>query len=283
MKILFATDGLEPAEGARDLIEKLANPDNAELTVLSVQTSPVYYDEDLWGRLDLPVPSAEDIARTAAGKLEDSGFKATWEIAEGSAGAEITRAVERVDYELTVMGGGRESWLGNLLLGSVSTHVLHSSPTSVLIVHRSNPDSHGRILIGVDGSQQAQRAVKDVVGFADPARVHVTVASVIHETVVVPPHANLYLRKRLLEDAHESLRMASERLESAGFEFDVVSFSGHPSTSLLKIAADAKADLVAVGSRGLGALGRVTLGSVSDPVARHASAALVSRRMDHDE
>lgn len=282
MKIMLATDGLEPAQGGLNLIEKLADSDNTEIAVLSVQTHPIYYDEVAWGRL-VPVPSAENIARTAAEKLEGSGFRATWEVADGSAGAEIIRAVERDDYELTVMGGGRESWLGNLLLGSVSTHVLHTSPTSVLIVHRSNPDSHGHILIGVDGSLQARRAVKDVVGFADPARVHVTVASVIHETVVVPPHANLYLRKRLLEEAHESLRMACEVLESAGFEVDIVSISGHPSTSLLKIATDNEADLVAVGSRGLGALGRVMLGSVSDPVARHASAALISRRMDHDE
>lgn len=282
MKILLATDGLEPANRARRLVEKLANRAAVEVGVLSVQWAPVHFDEDLWGRLDPPVPSAEDIAKRDAERLEAAGFNASWETAEGSPGTELIRAVERWNFDLTVTGAGRESWLGNLLLGSVSTHVLHASPSSVLIVHRLDPGADGHVLVGVDGSPGARRAVDDVAGFADPARVRVTVASVIYERVVVQPPANLYFRKQLLEEAHENVCAAGEMLEAAGFKVDTITPTGHPSTTLLQTATDIGADLIAVGSRGLGAVGRVVLGSVSDPISRHAPAALVSRRIDGD-
>ena len=45
---------------------------------------------------------------------------------------------------------------------------------------------------------------------------------------------------------------------------------GHPESEILRIAEEIGADLVVVGSRGLGPLGRVLMGSVSESVVRHA-------------
>ncbi|MGH2752083.1 MAG: universal stress protein [Actinomycetota bacterium] len=53
---------------------------------------------------------------------------------------------------------------------------------------------------------------------------------------------------------------------------------GNPAGQLLEQAETAGFDLIAVGSRGRGALERVILGSVSDRIARHARASLVGRR-----
>jgi nucleotide-binding universal stress UspA family protein len=73
---------------------------------------------------------------------------------EGSPGREIVNAVERDWHDLTVVGVGSSSWLGNRLLGSVSTYLLHSSPSSVLVVHERVAQRDGaRVLLGTDGSR----------------------------------------------------------------------------------------------------------------------------------
>jgi nucleotide-binding universal stress UspA family protein len=45
---------------------------------------------------------------------------------------------------------------------------------------------------------------------------------------------------------------------------------GKPDKEIVRLAGELDADIVVLGSRGLGAVGRVLLGSVSDSVVRHA-------------
>jgi nucleotide-binding universal stress UspA family protein len=63
-----------------------------------------------------------------------------------------------------------------------------------------------------------------------------------------------------------------------GYTTTTKSLLGRPAQLLLEEAKALGADLTAVGSRGLGRR-RALVGSVSDHVARHASAALVARRL----
>jgi nucleotide-binding universal stress UspA family protein len=53
---------------------------------------------------------------------------------------------------------------------------------------------------------------------------------------------------------------------------------GKPGHQPSEEASSIGADLVVVGSRGMGAIGRAFLGSVSDQVARQAPATFVGRR-----
>ena len=83
---------------------------------------------------------------------------------------------------------------------------------------------------------------------------------------------------------HESTSIAegyAERarrtMEEAGFQVTARADIGGATTLLLEEARQIKADLIAVGSRGLGPVRRVLLGSVSDQIARHGSAAFVGR------
>lgn len=70
---------------------------------------------------------------------------------------------------------------------------------------------------------------------------------------------------------------AAARLEASGFKSNGRARLGAASLQLLAEMDDVKADLVVVGSTGLGALQRATLGSVSDQMVRHSPAALVVR------
>jgi nucleotide-binding universal stress UspA family protein len=82
-----------------------------------------------------------------------------------------------------------------------------------------------------------------------------------------------------LQEAERYVSHAVRTLDDAGFQCEGNVQAGHPAEQLLKQAAEDGSDLIAVGSRGLGSVQRVVLGSVSDKVARHARAALVGRRL----
>lgn len=292
MKILYATDGFDPAIAAGELLEKVADKDRVEVTVMSVTHGGIPAPEHAVLRLDPVAERRKDtlaLVDATTEKLIAQGFRATARVAEGHPGQEIVRAVEDDWYDVVVMGAGRRSWLGNRLMGSVSTYVLHSSPWSVLIVHETLPHgSPARILVGADGSRGTDLTTHTLAGFADRERTSIDVVSCAE----IPPPAfvaapgvlavplvveneTLQLRRK---QAQRNADHAAAQLSDAGFEVATRVVDGHATEELLKIADGEGFDLVAAGSRGLGPFRRALLGSVSDHLARHTRAALIGRR-----
>jgi nucleotide-binding universal stress UspA family protein len=87
---------------------------------------------------------------------------------------------------------------------------------------------------------------------------------------------SLELLSHLESVARESADRAAAMLSVRGFSVETDCPTGEPVRKILELANDA--DLVVLGSRGLGAASRLVTGSVSDQVARPASATLVCRR-----
>jgi nucleotide-binding universal stress UspA family protein len=297
VKVLYATDGFKPALQASKLFSRICAKDRTEITVMSVTHSGIPAPEHMPLMLD-PLPSRREdtlaIIDAAVEKLLAAGFKARGHTAEGHPGQEIVRAVEEDWYDLIVMGGGRRSWLGNRLLGSVSTYVLHSSPWSVLIVHETlSEGGEGRVLVGADGSRGSDLTISTLARFADPARTKITVVSVVppHSPLLfpdpggavrIPPEAleqNQEIEKQMRNQAQRQAERAATQLRDGGFEVEAHIATGSPTEELLKEAESGDFDLIAVGSRGLGPFRRALLASVSDHVVRHSRAALVGRRL----
>lgn len=296
MKVLYATDGFEPAIEAGQFLERIGDKARIDVTVMSVTHAGVPAPEHIPIMLD-PLPARRDdtlaIVDAAVEKLISAGFKAGGHIAEGHPGQEIVRAVENDWYDLVVVGAGGTSWLGSRLLGSVSTYVLHSSPWSVLIVHEALLGNEKvRVLVGADDSWGADFTINTLARFAEPARTEITVASVVpsHSPMLFPvagaayvlPEAieqNQKVEKLMHDRAQRYANRAATRLRDAGFEAEAHIAVGSPTEQLLKEAESGQFDLVAVGSRGLGPFRRTLMGSVSDQVVRHSRAALVGRRL----
>ena len=78
----------------------------------------------------------------------------------------------------------------------------------------------------------------------------------------------------LLEYAEESQRAllckASAAFEQEGVKATARAEMGQPVDVILSVAEEEKADLIVLGSRGLGGFQRLMLGSVSDGVLHHA-------------
>jgi nucleotide-binding universal stress UspA family protein len=285
MKVLYATNGMEAAQKAGNLIMRLGNRESIDLLVLCVENVEFLVPAEpfVLGTEPKSRKQPAEVLLEAEETFRDAGFQLATRMETGAPAAEILKIIERERHEITVVGAGRQSWLGRLLLGSVATSLLHSSPTSVLVVHDAPADDrHPHILVGIDGSEYADRAVDTFSQFADPARCSVTVLCVAEPATKAFPHLSRHRAGRLVgpteEGAQEITQSAANRLSSQGFAARPEVVVGSPVVELLRYADGGDFDLVVVGSRGLGSLKGAVLGSVSDQITRHAKAVLVGHK-----
>lgn len=137
-KIIWATDGSEPADRALELAKSLASQDGAAL--LAVHT--VEHFAGRGGGLEENADEDERQAKVKAQveELTQQGVNATVKIIHGGAtGAAHTLAgvAQEEAADLIVIGTRGHTALAGLLLGSVTQRLLHIAPCPVLVVPAS--------------------------------------------------------------------------------------------------------------------------------------------------
>jgi nucleotide-binding universal stress UspA family protein len=297
MKVLLATDGSSPAREGESLVASLFNPSGADVHAFSVKATSLQPGSFPNRALELELvdqlpANPEEVVEEAVERLTGGGFDVTSGTARGNPANEILRELDSGRYDMVVLGASHTTWMGNLLLGSVSTQVLHHAPCSVVIAHRAPskgaPNKVAKILVGVDGSESSSDALDTAMKLLDPWRCAFTVATAVHlplATVPVYPAGPAFSgnsisenqEKRLMDRAWHLVNRGRWRLEGGGFIVESAVLLGRAGPQLLKEADNIGADLAVVGSRGLGPVRSTLLGSVSDQVVRHASATLVGR------
>ncbi len=135
-----------------------------------------------------------------------------------------------------------------------------------------------RIVVGVDGSAGGEAATK--LG-GELARRHESVVYLVH-AVPLPPlvvGVDQAISDESLEYletvAEVALGKATATLDEMGVRHEQIVRPGGAADLILDVAADTMADLIVVGHRGLGAMKRFILGSVSSKLAHHAKCALL--------
>lgn len=128
-----------------------------------------------------------------------------------------------------------------------------------------------RVLIGIDFSRFSDVALQEVARRPWPEGTEFLLAAVVEPLDFA---TSLALVPEFTETKTEAARVRIEGMASglAGRGWSVSSrvIPGHPRSALNAVAARWKADLVVVGSRGLGPLRRLLLGSVAAAVVRRA-------------
>ncbi len=185
-----------------------------------------------------------------------------------------------VGCELLVVGRRDRSRLRHLVLGSVADQCVRHSPVPVMVVPSDweRPDRSGDVTlaVGMDFSDSANEALRWTLGEAERRNAAVRVVHSWEEPMLVggdlmmamPPSAALE------HDAEERM----DRFMSALDVPDGVSVTGSvrrgpPAQVLLEAAEDA--DMVVVGSRGLGGFAGLLLGSVARRVTHLAPCPVV--------
>jgi len=146
------------------------------------------------------------------------------------------------------------------------------------------PDaSNGRVVVGVDGSEEARRALAWAL---DEARLRKWVVVAVHAYMIPPllmapepmpvgpptvPDPRLI--EQLEERAEKLVADELEQADTSGVDVEGRVASGAAADVLLQAAQDA--DLLVVGTRGRGGFAGLLLGSVSGQVAHHAQCPVV--------
>jgi len=130
------------------------------------------------------------------------------------------------------------------------------------------------VIVGLDGSHHAQRALEVAIAEAALRQLPLTVIAVHQVVAGYTGHGVAFPGDDALADkAREAAQAEVDRaLANAGdsrpSSVTVRGVSGLPAEAILDAAKDA--DLIVVGSRGAGGFSRLLMGSVSSQVTHHA-------------
>ena len=128
-----------------------------------------------------------------------------------------------------------------------------------------------QILVATDGSENSRAALEEAVELAAAADAKLTIVYVRHGPLPVLGDP-VYQRSLSAELGHanEVLAIAAGLARTAGVEAEGEVLEGDPAKRIVELARARDAELIVVGSRGLGALSGTLLGSVSRDVLHHA-------------
>lgn len=134
------------------------------------------------------------------------------------------------------------------------------------------------IVVGTDGSDLALKAARVAGEIARKFQANLTLLSVFDLSNMVAPYEGgpdtvPYMETMLQmgEEMQDNVqRRTGEVLKELEVPFHVRRETGHPVETIVRVAEEQKADLIVLGSRGLGTFKRLRLGSVSDGVLHHA-------------
>jgi len=139
-----------------------------------------------------------------------------------------------------------------------------------------------KIVLGIDNSNHAQRALDFVCRSKWPERTTVLVVSSVPLPVAVltatVPLTGLEVGVWLKELTRLHTRWverAEKRLEEAGLKARTMVPQGDPRHVLVDVARKQKADLIVIGAQGRSAVNRLLLGSVATHVVSHAPCTVV--------
>ena len=171
-------------------------------------------------------------------------------------------------------------------MGSVSSGVLHYAPCPVLVTHGEGMSPEAgwfqNILLASDGSPAAHQAALAARELAQKFGGALTVVNVSEKPKMLSEVADAFGE---LYPAEVTARVRAALLENVvavarqeGISCTLRQEEGHAAEQILCVADVIKADLIVLGSRGLGGFQSLLLGSVSTHVAHHASCPVLVMR-----
>ena len=126
-----------------------------------------------------------------------------------------------------------------------------------------------KILLATDGSEDATLAERAAIDLSQKGGSELHVVHVWHD--VPTPHARSFVRAQLRREAQEILDKQVEKIEGVGGTVAKAHLrEGRTIDEILDLSEELQVGLLIVGSRGLGGVKRILMGSVSEGIVHHA-------------
>ena len=269
MKIVLAVDGSKHGQWSMQWLASLPFVARPKVTAvhaldLAALKAPFMAQSMVAGNepyIRAEVSRLEQQAKRVSSETKD--FLASAQLAgkvlveRGAPAPAILKHARRGD--VIVLGSRGLTGLDRFMLGSVSQSVTLHAPASVLVVKQPPRVLH-RVLLATDGSKSSTKAVRFLVEELRPENIEVVLVHVIP-----------FLRYPEVKEAGQALLDGdAERLVKAGYAVNGMLKLGHPADEIIKMADRQKVDLLVAGAKGLGAIARFFLGSVSTKVVQHS-------------
>jgi len=287
MNVLVAVDGSKYGRWGLNWVAKLPFVESPHVTALHVLDSA-------WVRGPFRTrPEIQRVEARSARTLREvtqqlASLKLTGEVRKEQ-GAVAPTILKRAPKRggLLVVGSQGLDGLDRFMLGSVSTKLIHHAACPVLVV-KGEAVPLQRIALAIDGSNASAKALKFVLTMFHPGRstgkgsqspIHVSVIHVRTPSPLAPISVKStipWVKYPGLKDVGLKLvEQSARKLSEAGYKVEHVRPLGNPAEMIMKVASKQHADLIVMGAKGLAAIDRFFLGSVSTRVVQHTNCAVL--------
>jgi nucleotide-binding universal stress UspA family protein len=182
------------------------------------------------------------------------------EAGRGPAASVLLGVAAATGADMLVLGARGLGGFSGLLLGSVSQECVEHS-TCPVVVLRDDEVPTGPVVIGLDGSDGAARALAWAIDLATAAG----------SDIVAVNAPGTGANNAMVEEARQELEGWCAPIRDRGVAYDLRVEPGDARTVLEQVADETDASLLVVGTRGLGAIRGLLLGSVAGYIARYTT------------
>ena len=243
--------------GARVVVLHVAPPPRSHDPLLALQNRDEYYEEPWQALRQMRAP--------------DANVHVEYQLETGDAAPEILRVAQQSKAGLIVIGTHGRTGFGRLLLGSVAEQVLRGASCPVLAVKKAPVAPNIQtILLPTDLSESSESALGVAFALARDYHARLIVMHVASSGSAIP-YSEF---ERMLKDSSAYRRELEDQLRqcqkpACNAEFRVE--EGDPAEQIIRVAQEARCDLIVMGTHGRTRLDRLLMGSVAESALRSAS------------
>ncbi len=266
-KVLLCTDFSAPSDQLLKCIPELQSSGLKKVILLHVVD--ILSKENQAKRIQAAEERKLDEMRR---ELEQSGLKVEVKVVTGIPSVEIVRTANREKASMILLGSHGKGFIRSRFLGSTTFDVLRMSNTPMLIEKYRALDGGGiraycqqkfeKVLIPIDFSEASIdliEKIKEIEG----------IKGIILVSVVEKSESERELENRKKEWI-ERLEIIEEEFLNDGYQIESHVREGTASRNIMEVAEEKYATLIALPTRGTGAIEELLIGSTIDAIARQS-------------